>query len=112
VNHDPYFGEQASISAQFESLGYESQYMLYNMGSSSYLILAYPLTYLIYKMVSQCGENCCSKAAKEKLTTYDLPNIYTAAYSSQLVYLFMITLNFKYILSIGFHKALQEERRA
>jgi hypothetical protein len=110
--HDGYFGEQQALSASFESLGYESQYMLYNMGSSNYIILAYPLTYLIYELISRGGENWFSRTAKQNLNSYTLPNIYAAVYTSQLVYLFMIALNFKHIISIGLKKALQEDRNA
>jgi len=86
--------------------------MLYNMGSSSYIILSYPLTYLLFKLIAKGGENCVSNFAKQNLTTYTLPNIYAAVYSSQLVYLFMIAINLEYIHSIGLQKAMQEERRA
>ena len=65
--------------------------MLYNLGSTSYIILAYPLTYLIFRLIS----------AKQMLASYTLPNIYAALYSSQLVYLFMTAINFRYILSVG-----------
>ena len=56
--------------------------MLYNMGSSSYIILSYPLTYLLFKLIAKGGENCVSNFAKQNLTTYTLPNIYAAMYSS------------------------------
>ena len=41
-----------------------------------------------------------------------MANIYAAAYNTQLVYMFMLAINYEHICDIGLKKALFEDRKA
>ena len=53
------YGEGSGPSTAFEQLGYESDFLLQNMGSAVYLILLVPVNQLIFWLIVRARNNCC-----------------------------------------------------
>ena len=57
-----HFGEQTGLSDVFSQLGYESPYLFYNTGSASLMAVLYPITGVIYWILTKIA---CNYVAKE-----------------------------------------------
>ena len=57
------YGEQTALAPIFGQLGYESPYLLHNNGSATFLALLFPITAIIYWLLSKTPYNSVAKFA-------------------------------------------------
>jgi hypothetical protein len=98
---DKFFGEQEALSPAFEALGYESPFLLYNNGSTTLIIILFPVSAMLQYLVSKTGENWFARNASHRIASYTRPNFYALIYTTQLLNTMMIMINLDHILERG-----------
>ena len=105
---DELFGEQDALSPAFDSLGYESPFLLYNNGSTTIFSMAFPIIIIVYWLHSKARNKFMARYAQRKLDSYTVPTVYALIYATQLTNTFIIAINCDHIIEKHIPNALSE----